>query len=206
MLIFIVQSSFVKTHWWLSSRRMMGNVPQEHTRLRAVRARAASLSASRLVACPGTGLLQQVVETAAAVGVPLSGENALQRYDHFAFDRIAESAFGHHARAGRLESLTFLRMGALGSRLCPAAVCCACPCCRLVQAWIPGVGWQALASNASVSLSSGISARLLLSGVESRELLLTLRCRHHAGDLMFDNWTAFSDFLRRMRTPPSEED
>lgn len=52
-----------------------------------------------------------MVETAAAAGVPLSGENALQRYDHFAFDRIAESAFGHQARAGCLESLTFLRMG-----------------------------------------------------------------------------------------------
>ena len=63
--------------------------------------------------------------------MPLSGENALQRYDQFAFDRIAESAFGHHARAGRLEQLTFLRMG----------------------------------------------------------------------DLMFDNWDAFSDFLKRMRTP-----
>jgi beta-amylase len=85
--------------------------------------------------CSPQGLLQQVVETAAAAGVPLSGENALQRYDHFAFDRIAESAFGHQARAGCLESLTFLRMG----------------------------------------------------------------------DLMFDNWDAFSDFLRRMRTPPSDD-
>ena len=77
------------------------------------------------------GLLQQVIEAAVAHGVPLSGENALQRYDQFAFDRIAESAFGHHARAGRLEQLTFLRMG----------------------------------------------------------------------DLMFDNWDAFSEFLKRMRTP-----
>ena len=46
-------------------------------------------------------------------GVPLSGENALQRYDHYAFDRIAESAFGRNARAGHLEQLTFLRMGDL---------------------------------------------------------------------------------------------
>lgn len=62
------------------------------------------------------GLLHQVVETAAAANVALSGENALQRYDHYAFDRIAESAFGHHARAGRLETLTFLRMGTCSRR------------------------------------------------------------------------------------------
>ena len=79
------------------------------------------------------GLLQQVIEAAAAAGVPLSGENALQRYDQYAFDRIAESAFGRNARAGRLEQLTFLRMG----------------------------------------------------------------------DLMFDNWDAFSNFLHRLRAPPS---
>ena len=47
------------------------------------------------------GLLQQVIEAAAAAGVPLSGENALQRYDQYAFDRIAESALGLNARAGR---------------------------------------------------------------------------------------------------------
>lgn len=84
--------------------------------------------------CSPQGLLKQVIEAAVEHNVPLSGENALQRYDQFAFDRIAESAFGHHARAGRLEQLTFLRMG----------------------------------------------------------------------DLMFDNWNAFSDFLIRMRTPPDK--
>ena len=57
--------------------------------------------------------MKQVIEAAVKHKVPLSGENALQRYDQFAFDRIAESAFGHHARAGRLEQLTFLRMGDL---------------------------------------------------------------------------------------------
>ena len=59
------------------------------------------------------GLLKQVIEAAVEHNVPVSGENALQRYDQFAFDRIAESAFGHQARAGRLEQLTFLRMGDL---------------------------------------------------------------------------------------------
>ena len=59
------------------------------------------------------GLLQQVIRAASDAGVPLSGENALQRYDSYAFDRIAESAFGLNARAGRLEQLTFLRMGDL---------------------------------------------------------------------------------------------
>ncbi|KAK9829359.1 hypothetical protein WJX72_005395 [[Myrmecia] bisecta] len=83
--------------------------------------------------CSPQGLLQQVIETSIAKGVPLSGENALQRYDSYAFDRIAESAFGQNARAGRLEQLTFLRMG----------------------------------------------------------------------DLMFDNWDAFSQFLARLRTPPA---
>lgn len=67
--------------------------------------------------------------------MPLAGENALQRYDRYAFDRIAESAFGQNARAGHLVQLTFLRMG----------------------------------------------------------------------DLMFDNWDAFSQFLSRLRTPPEEQ-
>jgi beta-amylase len=71
----------------------------------------------------------QVFEAAEKSGVPMSGENALQRYDEFAFDRIAESALGQSARAGRLTQVTFLRMG----------------------------------------------------------------------DLMFDNWDAFSRFVRRMR-------
>jgi beta-amylase len=43
--------------------------------------------------------------------VPVSGENALQRYDTYAFDKIAESAFGQSVMAGKLEKLTFLRMG-----------------------------------------------------------------------------------------------
>lgn len=50
--------------------------------------------------CSPQGLLQQVLETAEHYGVPLAGENALQRYDEHAFDRIAESAFGRTARAG----------------------------------------------------------------------------------------------------------
>lgn len=61
--------------------------------------------------CSPEGLLHQVLATAARAGVPVSGENALQRYDQHAFDRIAESAFGQSVMAGRLERLTFLRMG-----------------------------------------------------------------------------------------------
>ena len=76
-----------------------------------------------------------MIEAALAAGVPLSGENALQRYDQYAFDRIAESAFGLNARAGRLEQLTFLRMG----------------------------------------------------------------------DLMFDNFGSFSQFLERLRSPPAAQ-
>jgi len=63
--------------------------------------------------CSPQGLLSQVIESAERHGVSLAGENALQRYDGWAFERIAESAFGRSARAGRLEQLTFLRMGDL---------------------------------------------------------------------------------------------
>lgn len=63
--------------------------------------------------CSPQALLQQVIECAEVYGVPLAGENALQRYDDYAFERIAESAFGRSARAGRLEQVTFLRMGDL---------------------------------------------------------------------------------------------
>ena len=59
------------------------------------------------------GLLDQVIKASARHAVPLAGENALQRYDRYAFDRIAESAFGQNARAGHLVQLTFLRMGDL---------------------------------------------------------------------------------------------
>ena len=44
------------------------------------------------------GLLEQIIESSREAGVPLAGENALQRYDRYAFDRIAESAFGQNAR------------------------------------------------------------------------------------------------------------
>jgi len=63
--------------------------------------------------CSPQALLQQVIESAEMYGVPLAGENALQRYDDYAFDRIAESAFAKSARAGRLIQVTFLRMGDL---------------------------------------------------------------------------------------------
>ena len=60
-----------------------------------------------------SGLLEQIIQASLQAEVPLAGENALQRYDHYAFDRIAESALGRNARAGHLEQLTFLRMGDL---------------------------------------------------------------------------------------------
>lgn len=61
--------------------------------------------------CSPEGLLNQVLTTAAKAKVPTSGENALQRYDHHAFDKIVESAFGQSLMSGRLERVTFLRMG-----------------------------------------------------------------------------------------------
>lgn len=55
--------------------------------------------------CPPAARLQ-VLSTAARVGVPMSGENALQRYDQWAFDKICDSAFGQSVMAGRLEVRT----------------------------------------------------------------------------------------------------
>ena len=94
------------------------------------------------------GLLQQVIQAATDVCVPLSGENALQRYDSYAFDRIAESAFGLNARAGRLEQLTFLRMGdlmfdnwdAFTHFLRVGACCCRCTLLGRVAAHDGGGG------------------------------------------------------------------
>ena len=59
------------------------------------------------------GLLHQVLAAAEEEGVALAGENALQRYDAAALDRIAASALGRSALRGRLDQLTFLRMGDL---------------------------------------------------------------------------------------------
>ena len=64
---------------------------------------------SEIIKC--AGLLEQIIETTRLAGVPLAGENALQRYDRYAFDRIAESAFCQNAH--NLDQLTFLRMGDL---------------------------------------------------------------------------------------------
>jgi hypothetical protein len=44
-------------------------------------------------------------------GVPLTGENALQRYDHHGLSRIRDSALADSPAA--LHQLTFLRMGSL---------------------------------------------------------------------------------------------
>ena len=61
--------------------------------------------------CSPEGLLNQVLASAAKYNVSVAGENALQRYDGHAFDKIAESTFGQSAMAGRMDRLTFLRMG-----------------------------------------------------------------------------------------------
>jgi len=63
--------------------------------------------------CSPEGLLAQMIEAADLLGVPLAGENALQRYDYHAFQRITHSAFGQSASEGRLVQVTFLRMGDL---------------------------------------------------------------------------------------------
>lgn len=73
--------------------------------------------------CAPTGLLRQVIDACNRSGVSLAGENALQRYDDYAFARIIESALGQNARAGNLEQLTFLRMGDLMWENFPAFHC-----------------------------------------------------------------------------------
>lgn len=65
-------------------------------------------------ACSPEGLLRQIIKNAEAHEVPLTGENALQRYDHHGLRRIKESAIRDHAEnGGYLSQLTFLRMGHL---------------------------------------------------------------------------------------------
>jgi beta-amylase len=65
----------------------------------------ATHTAADLAASPHAwpSFLLQVLSTAARVGLPMSGENALQRYDQCAFDKICDSAFGQSVMAGRLE-------------------------------------------------------------------------------------------------------
>jgi hypothetical protein len=47
-----------------------------------------------------------------SAGVPLTGENALQRYDYHGLRRIRECALNSH-NSGSLHQVTFLRMGSL---------------------------------------------------------------------------------------------
>lgn len=63
--------------------------------------------------CSPQGLLKQVIDRARDAQVPLSGENALQRYDEYALSRITESAIGEKALTGSLKQITFLRMGGM---------------------------------------------------------------------------------------------
>ena len=79
-------------------------------------------------------LLPQVLSTAAKVGVPMSGENALQRYDEYAFDKICDSAFGQSVMAGRLEVCACRRAGGVSV----VAGNCLSPCralCLVCWAW-----------------------------------------------------------------------
>lgn len=68
--------------------------------------------------CSPQGLLAQLQEDAVAYGIPLSGENALQRYDKFALDQIEQAYYGQVSKGQvtvencpQLKRLTFLRMG-----------------------------------------------------------------------------------------------
>eukprot|EP00892_Ulva_mutabilis_P011278 jgi/Ulvmu1/8522/UM044_0056.1 len=61
--------------------------------------------------CSPEELLKQIIDNSLSHGVPLTGENALQRYDHMGLRRIRESALAN--RRGGIHQLTFLRMGTL---------------------------------------------------------------------------------------------
>jgi len=63
--------------------------------------------------CSPEGLLKQILDLGEEYDVKVAGENALQRYDYEAFDRIIQSAFGQAAQKNSLAQLTFLRMGDL---------------------------------------------------------------------------------------------
>eukprot|EP00850_Spirogloea_muscicola_P014989 SM000111S18812 [mRNA] locus=s111:412288:415503:+ [translate_table: standard] len=58
--------------------------------------------------CSPQGLLWQMRCTAQRANIPLSGENALQRYDEAAFDRVLHNTYSFPAP---LQTFTFLRMG-----------------------------------------------------------------------------------------------
>merc|ERR1711937_696553 len=67
--------------------------------------------------CSPQGLLAQLQDDAVAFGIPIHGENALQRYDKLALDQIEQSYYGESKgqvtveNCPQLKRLTFLRMG-----------------------------------------------------------------------------------------------
>mmetsp|Transcript_7007 Transcript_7007/g.17898 ORF Transcript_7007/g.17898 Transcript_7007/m.17898 type:complete len:585 (-) Transcript_7007:109-1863(-) len=124
-------------HWWYRSSSHAGELTagyhntREHNGYEAIMAMLKRHKASanftavemrdceqpEYAKCSPEGLLGQMQEEALKCSVPLSGENALQRYDKFAFDQIEHVSYGkgeetdstsHHPQ---LKQLTFLRMG-----------------------------------------------------------------------------------------------
>lgn len=114
--------------------------------------------------CSPEGLLQQILELSEEFDIPVAGENALQRYDYEAFDRIIQSAFGQVWQGQGLDC-----GGALLDRLVMYRVA------RRGRAHLT-VFMQAAQKNSLAQLTF-------------------LRM----GDLMFDQWDAFSNFILRMR-------
>ena len=150
----------------------------------------ATHTAADLAASPHAwpSFLLQVLSTAARVGVPMSGENALQRYDQCAFDKICDSAFGQSVMAGRLEvrarvcvwRIACLSTVVINSSSHLASPCC---CCRL-PAPLP------TAHCCPPHLPLLVPCHLL-------QKLTFLRM----GDMMIDNWTSFGAFLQRLTCP-----
>eukprot|EP00210_Caulerpa_lentillifera_P002105 g2020.t1 len=120
-------------HWWFKSRSHAAELTAGYYNTRTrdgyapimemLKKRNASLSFTCVEMrdcehppesmCSPQGLLKQVITGAKEAKVPLSGENALQRYDEYALSRITESAVGEKALKGSLQQITFLRMGGL---------------------------------------------------------------------------------------------
>ena len=113
----------------------------------------------------------------------MSGENALQRYDEYAFDKICDSAFGQSVMAGRLE----VRVHA----------------CVLRARWL--LWLDCLSPSAAlhvgpgaVSSPSDVCHCTPPAAIPALQKLTFLRM----GDMMIDNWSVFVAFLQRLTCPP----
>lgn len=139
----------------------------------------------------------------------MSGENALQRYDQWAFDKICDSAFGQSVMAGRLE---VRRCG--GCSWCAVERCSGCSDVdgNVQQCMSPTSGFRACAATTAACAAAARQrcAHPACHAVPSHQrhprshfALLQKLTFLRMGDMMIDNWSAFGAFLQRLTCPPS---